>query len=78
MNADPEGVTIPLQVGTELRIKNNGEITIDNPEIELAEENAAADAILSYRFDKTAGEHVIRLLEPVADHKHLPSHRRND
>jgi hypothetical protein len=37
---------ISLQVGSELRIKNNGDIVIDNPELELAADDRAADAVL--------------------------------
>ena len=48
---------IVLQVGTELRINNKGDIIVDNPELELAEQDAAADAVLSYRFDAASGEH---------------------
>jgi len=59
-------VTIPMQVGTELRIKNTGDLVVGNPEIELAEDQRAADAILSYTFDQAAGEHILRLLKPVA------------
>jgi len=74
-----EGVMrIPLQVGSELRIRNNGEIIVDNPEIELAEDTRAADAVLSYRFDQKRGEHILRLVEPTADHQHLRVHRAND
>lgn len=69
---------ISLQVGPELRIKNNGDIVIDNPELELAADDRAADAVLVYRFDARAGEHVLRLLDPVADHRHLKAHRRDD
>jgi hypothetical protein len=69
---------IPMQVGSELRIKNTGEIVIDNPEIELADDKGAADAVFSYRFDRTAGEHILRLLDPVADHRHLREHREGD
>ena len=69
---------ISLQVGSELRIKNNGDIVIDNPELELAADDRAADAVLVYRFDPKAGEHVLRLLEPVADHLHMKIHRRDD
>jgi len=72
---------ISLQVGSELRIKNNGDLVIDNPELELAaddRDDRAADAVLIYRFDASAGEHVLRLLEPVADHRHMKVHRRND
>jgi hypothetical protein len=69
---------IVLQVGTELRIKNNGDITIDNPELELVGDDQAADAILLYRFNAEAGEHVIRLLDPVADRAHMKKHRPND
>lgn len=71
-------IKIPLQVGSELRIKNNGDVVIDNPELELAGDDRAADAVLVYRFDPEAGEHVIRLVEPVADHRHLRDHRRGD
>jgi len=74
-----EGVMrIPLQVGSELRSRNNGEIIVDNPEIELAEDTRAADAVLSYRFDQKRGEHILRLVEPTADHQHLRVHRAND
>ena len=69
---------ISLQVGSELRIRNNGDIVIDNPELELVNEDRAADATLIYRFDEKAGEHILRLLDPVADHRHLKTHRRED
>jgi hypothetical protein len=78
MKNDPGGLMIPLQVGTELRIKNNGEIRVDNPELELAGQTSAADAVLSYRFDAELGEHILRLLDPVADLRHLRVHRRGD
>ena len=78
MKNDREEIIIPLQVGSELRIKNNGDISVDNPELELASEANAADAVLFYRFDPKAGEHILRLLDPVADHKHLRVHRRDD
>ena len=66
---------IPMQVGTEFRIRNNGDIVLDNPEIELASDTAAADAVLSYRFDAETGEHVLRLLEPVAERALRPSRK---
>jgi hypothetical protein len=69
---------IPLQVGAELRIKNYGSLVVDNPELELARDIEAADAVLSYRFDAKAGVHILRLLNPVADHKHVRTHRPND
>ena len=69
---------ISLQVGSQLRIRNNGDIVIDNPELELVNEDRAADATLIYRFDEKAGEHILRLLDPVADHEHLKTHRRGD
>ena len=75
---DAEGMRIPLQVGSELRISNNGEVIVDNPELELADDTRAADAVLSYRFDARTGEHILRLLDPVADHAHLSKHRRDD
>ena len=78
MKIQSNGTKIVLQVGAELRIKNNGDIVIDNPELELVGEDRAADATLLYRFDEPAGVHVIRLLDPVADHKHMKSHRPND
>lgn len=57
-----------LQIGAELRFRNNGDLIMDNPELELEGEQRAADAVLRYRFDAIKGEHVLRLLEPVADH----------
>jgi hypothetical protein len=57
---------IPLQVGSELRIRNNGEVSVGNPTIEAAPSQDAADAVLDYRFDPQTGEHVLRLLEPTA------------
>ena len=69
---------IPLQIGSELRIKNDGSIVMDNPELELAKLPKAADAVLSYRYDANAKEHILRLLDPVADHEHLKHHHRDD
>jgi hypothetical protein len=71
-------IRIPLQVGATLRIGNNGEIIVDNPELEPAPDITAAGAVLSYQFDAKSGEHILRLLDPVADHKHLRTHRRDD
>jgi antitoxin component of MazEF toxin-antitoxin module len=78
MNGNAEPIRIPMQVGSELRIKNSGEIVVDNPEVELAVDPKAADATLAYRFDRKTGEHILRLLEPVADHKHVRVHRPDD
>jgi hypothetical protein len=78
MKAEANGMKIVLQVGSEIRISNEGDVTIDNPELELAGEERAADALLLYRFDPQTKSHVIRLLDPVADHKHMKVHRRDD
>ena len=56
---------IPMQVGSELRIRNNGEISVSNPSVEGEPALDAADAVLDYRFDAHTGEHVIRLRTPV-------------
>jgi hypothetical protein len=64
-----------MQVGTEFRIRKNGDIVLDNPELELAADTAAADAVLSYRFDPQSGEHILRLLEPVADRSLRPNRK---
>lgn len=69
---------IVLQVGSDLRFKNNGVIAIDNPELELVGEDRAADAVLMYRFDGQSDEHVLRLIDPVADREHLKTYRRDD
>ena len=69
-----EGMEIPLQVGSELRISHDGAIVVCNPEIELARSPDAADAVLSYRFDADSKEHVLRLLEPVALRKYRRLH----
>jgi hypothetical protein len=78
VQSEDTGMKIPLQVGSELRIKKNGELSLDNPEVELSDQISAADAVLSYRFDPKTGEHILRLLEPVADHRHVKAHRRDD
>jgi len=78
MPAPSAGTKIVLQVGEELRIRNNGDLIVDNPELELQGEDRAADAVLLYRFDAQAGEHILRLLDPLADHKHVKTHRRDD
>lgn len=57
---------IPLQVGSELRIRNNGEVSVSNATIEAAPALDAADAVLDYRFDSQTGEHVLRLVDPLA------------
>lgn len=57
---------IVLQVGSMLRIKNSGDIVVDNPELELAGDVQAADAVLSYHLDPDTGDHILRLVEPVA------------
>jgi hypothetical protein len=66
MKNDTGALQIPMQVGSELRIKKTGELVMGNPEVELAHDAAAADAVLSYRYDAAAGEHVLRLLKPVS------------
>jgi hypothetical protein len=76
--AASEEMKIVLQVGSELRVNNKGEIVVSNPELELAREDRAADATLLYRFDPVRGEHIFRLATPVADHKHMKVHRAND
>lgn len=60
---------IPMQVGSELRIRNNGEMSVSNPTIEAAPALEAADAVLDYRFDPQTGEHVLRLVEPLASRR---------
>lgn len=60
------GTKIPMQIGSELRIKKDGQISVDNPELELSAQPIAADAVLSYHYDHQTGEHVIRLLSPVS------------
>jgi hypothetical protein len=70
--------TIVLQVGTELRITNKGEIIVSNPELELSREKNAADATILYKFDANKGEHSFRLVDPLADHKHMKTHKPGD
>jgi hypothetical protein len=78
MANDEQGMRLVLQVGTEVRIKNNGDVVVDNPELELSADRRAADATLLYSFDAKTGEHRLRLLDPVADHRHQKVHRPND
>jgi hypothetical protein len=60
---------IPLQVGSELRIRNNGEVNVSNPTVEAAPALDVADAVFDYRFDPQTGEHVLRLVRPLAPHE---------
>jgi hypothetical protein len=73
-----DATTIVLQVGNELRITNKGEIILSNPELELAREERAADATILYTFDPNKGEHRLRLVDPLADHKHMKTHKPGD
>ncbi|HLH15864.1 MAG TPA: hypothetical protein VKX45_01520 [Bryobacteraceae bacterium] len=57
---------IPMQVGSELRIRNTGEVNVSNPTVETAPSLEAADAVIDYRFDAETGEHVLRLVQPLA------------
>ena len=41
MAAPSAGTKIVLQVGEELRIRNNGDLVVGNPELELAREDRA-------------------------------------
>lgn len=75
MAENQPGTKIPMQVGTEFRIRKNGDIVLDNPELELAADTAAADAVLLYRFDPDSGEHILRLLDPVAERSLRPGRR---
>jgi hypothetical protein len=75
---DTKEEIIPLQVGSELRIRIDGSLVMGNPEVELAKAPQASDAVLSYRYDASAKEHIIRLLDPVADHQHQKHHHRDD
>jgi hypothetical protein len=73
-----EEMKIVLQVGTELRITNKREVILSNPELELAREESAADAVLMYKFNPSAGVHSFRLVDPFADRKHAKVHRPGD
>jgi hypothetical protein len=66
MSPHPSYTRIPMQVGSELRIRNNGELSVGNPTVEGAPALESADAVLDYRFDPNTGEHVIRLIQPTA------------
>ena len=71
-------IRVVLQVGSEFRVRNSGELILGNPELEVANDERAADATLLYRFDAAKGEHIFRLVDPVADHAHTKVHRPND
>jgi hypothetical protein len=76
--AASDEMKIVMQVGNELRITKNGEVIVSNPELELAQDDNAADAVFFYKFNPSSGEHTLRLADPVADHKHAKAHRRGD
>ena len=62
--------------GSEFRIKNNGDIIIDNPELELAGDDRAADAILMYRFNAQAGVHAMDSAIPLAHQPRRAGYRK--
>jgi hypothetical protein len=64
---------IPLLVGSELRIRNNGELSVSNPTGKAAPALDTADAVLDYRFDAQSSEHVLRLQDSVAAAEKRPS-----
>ena len=78
MATTSDEMKIVLQVGTELRITNKGEVILSNPELELAREEGAADAVLMYKFNPSAGVHSFRLVDPFADRQHTKVHRPGD
>ncbi len=61
-----EVTRIPMQIGTEVRIKASGELAVSNPETEIQPSEAAASAILTYYRDPQTGEHVIGLAKPLS------------
>ena len=76
--SNSDEIKIVLQVGTEFRVSNKGDVILSNPELELGSDVRAADATLLYRFDAGSGEHIFRLVDPVANHAHTKVHRPND
>ena len=75
MNQHQTFTRIPLKVGSELRIRNNGELSVSNPTVGGEPALDAADAVLDYRFDPQTGEHVLRLLQPVTASQRSQRHR---
>ena len=71
MAAKPQPEYIPLQVGSELRITQTGQVRLDNPTVESGPNEAAADAVITYYLDPQTHEHVIRLVDPL----HAPTRR---
>jgi hypothetical protein len=61
-----EKIRIPMQLGSELRITRNGEISVSNPELELEPSEAVADAVLDYTFNTETGEHILHVVEPLS------------
>ena len=62
----PHATRIPLQVHSELRIMKDGGIAVSNPSVGLGPNDLAASAVISYRYDESTGEHIIRLEEPMS------------
>ena len=54
-----------MQVGSELRITQNGDIRLGNPTVEPGPNEMAANAVLTYYLDPLTKEHVIRLVDPL-------------
>ena len=56
----------PLTAFAKMKYTMRCSNVVDNPELELEGQDRAADAVLLYRFDAQSGEHILRLLDPVA------------
>ena len=54
MKSNANEPKIVLQFGSSVRIKNDGDMVLDNPELELVGQDNAAGAVLMYRFDPQA------------------------
>jgi hypothetical protein len=44
----------------------DGGIAVSNPSVGLGPNDLAASAVISYRYDESTGEHIIRLEEPMS------------
>ena len=56
----------------------HSQITVKNAAGEVVADVSEYSGKATASLDAKAGEHVLRLLEPVADHRHMKVHRRDD
>ncbi|HEY1925802.1 MAG TPA: hypothetical protein VGG58_11130 [Candidatus Acidoferrum sp.] len=73
-----DGTRIVLQVGTDLRITNKGEIILGNPELEFGSRRSCRRRRPALQVQSEFGRTQFSLVDPLADRKHTKVHKPGD